>query len=237
MSELAVTSDAPSRLKRRALLALLLLVPAPSIGAATALLMAPGTAIGQATWAISKAWILLLPLVWLLFVEKQKPAHSPVRRDGMELAVISGVVIGLLIWLTFELVGRRLIDAAEVRDLAAQNGLDQPGRFLAVAVYICTINALLEEYVWRWFVFRKCEALLRPAAAVVAAALLFTVHHVFALLAYTNVPITVLACTGIFVGGCLWSWFYLTYRSIWPGYVSHLIADIAVMWVGWRVIG
>ena len=41
---------------------------------------------------------------------------------------------------------------------------------------------------------------------------------------------------GVFLGGCAWSWLYLRYRSIWPGYISHIIADIAVFGVGWMIL-
>ena len=41
---------------------------------------------------------------------------------------------------------------------------------------------------------------------------------------------------GIFIGGTVWSGLYLRYRSIWPGYASHAIVDVAVFGIGWWVI-
>jgi hypothetical protein len=46
----------------------------------------------------------------------------------------------------------------------------------------------------------------------------------------------VLGSCGVFLGGAAWSWLYLRYRSIWPGYVSHAIADAAIFIIGYRLI-
>ena len=111
---------------------------------------------------------------------------------------------------------------------------------MVFAIYICTVNAVLEEYVWRWFVYRKSETLLAKAGggAVVLSALFFTVHHVVALRAQLDWLPAILAAAGVVIGGCLWSGLYLRYRSIWPGYVSHVIVDVAVFGLGaWILFG
>ena len=41
---------------------------------------------------------------------------------------------------------------------------------------------------------------------------------------------------GVFVGGAVWNWCYLRYRSIWPGYVSHAIVDAALLAIGWKLL-
>jgi hypothetical protein len=103
-------------------------------------------------------------------------------------------------------------------------------------VYLSTINALLEEYVWRWFVFRRCEDLAGGWPAAVLAGLFFTVHHVFALRAQFGWNVTVLGSVGVFAGGVIWSWCYLRYRSIWPGYISHVLADVAFLVIGGLIL-
>jgi membrane protease YdiL (CAAX protease family) len=108
--------------------------------------------------------------------------------------------------------------------------------YLAGALYWITANSLMEEYVWRWFVFRKCEVLLGGPAAVVVSALAFTAHHVVALAAQFNWGVTLLASLGVFIGGAAWSWLYLRYRSIWPGYVSHAIVDVPIFVIGYWLI-
>jgi membrane protease YdiL (CAAX protease family) len=232
--------------RQRALLALALLVPAPTIGVVCAMLLpaTAGTPLGQAIYFASKAWILLVPLLWLLFVERGRWSLSPPQRGGFGIAALLGVVISLVIFGAFRLL-EDMIDAKIVREAATTSGIDTRAVYLGLAVYIFTINAVLEEYVWRWFVFRQCEKLMsggRIAArtvgrtAVLLSALLFTAHHVCALAAQFDITITMLGSFGVFIGGAVWSWCYLRYRSIWPGYVSHAIVDVTIFAIGWKLI-
>lgn len=221
--------------RRAALIALLLLIPAPSIGAAMVTMIAPGK-VGQGFMFASKVWTLALPVAWLILVDRQRIRWPRLRLEGMGLALLSGLVMGALIIGAYYLIARHWIDVEAARVQISRAGFGTVGAYLGISVYICTVNALLEEYVWRWFVFRKCEVLWGGKMAVVVAALFFTFHHIWPLLAYFDWRVALLANAGIFLGGAIWSWFYLRYRSIWPGYLSHLIADIAVLAVGWLIL-
>ncbi len=150
-----------------------------------------------------------------------------------------GLVLSLGIYLAYAVLGPHLIDPAQVRGRALQVGIGAPLRFVLFAGYLILVNSLLEEYVWRWFVFRKCEALLprgRGGMAVLLSAVLFTLHHVIALRAQFDWLPAILASLGVFLGGVAWSWCYLKYRSVWPGYLSHLIVDVTLLWIGWQLI-
>jgi membrane protease YdiL (CAAX protease family) len=109
-------------------------------------------------------------------------------------------------------------------------------RYLWGAVYWCTINSMLEEYVWRWFVSTRCEVLMPRRLAVMAAGLLFTLHHIIALDVYFDWRIVVLGSVGVFIGGTTWSWLYLRYRNIWAAYVSHVFADVIIFAIGWKLL-
>ena len=222
-----------------ALFALLLLVPAPSIGTALAmsLEMTQGTWLGQGAYALSKMWLVTLPLVWLLWVDGGRMSWSPPRKGGLMAGIGLGLALSLGIYLAYIVLGPQLIDPARVRASALQAGIGAPLRFVLFAGYLILVNSLLEEYVWRWFVFRKCEALLlRGGVAVPLSAAFFTLHHVIALKAQFDWRPTILASIGVFLGGVAWSWCYLKYRSVWPGYLSHLIVDVTLLWIGWRLI-
>ena len=41
-----------------------------------------------------------------------------------------------------------------------------------------------------------------------------------------------LLITGVFAGGVAWSCLYVRYGSVWPGYLSHAIVDVAVFGTG-----
>jgi CAAX protease family protein len=219
------------------MIALLLLVPAPSLGVAAAMFCWPELALGKAVFVVSKLWLALLPLLWLRLVDREPLSWSPARRGGFGVAAVLGLLIALVVFATFAVARRAgAIDPAVVAERASRTGLNQPGLYFAGAIYWITANSLMEEYVWRWFVFRKCEVLLGGGWAVMAAALAFTAHHVIALAAQFNWCITLLGSLGVLFGGAAWSWLYLRYRSIWPGYVSHAIVDVAIFVIGYGLI-
>jgi uncharacterized protein len=231
----------PRRAKQQAIIALALLVPVPTIGVYFGMWdkSTAGSALGDAIYLAGKVWLVFLPLAWLLLVQRGRLSWSPPRLGGFAFGICSGLIISLIILIAWLLMGDALIDRETVRDAAAQAGLDSTARYLMLAIYICTVNALIEEYVWRWFCFRQCERLTtawRGGAAVILSAAFFTLHHILALAAQFGAVAVILGSLGVFIGGCVWSYCYLRYRSIWPGYVSHAIVDVAVFAIGWYLI-
>ena len=223
--------------RRRALFALVLLVPVPSLGTAAAMFWWPELTIGKAIFFAAKVWLVVLPLVWRIGVDREPLSWSPARRGGFGIAIASGVLVSGFIFAAYAWASRAgMIDAARVADQAAKTGLNTLGAYLGGAVYWITVNSLMEEYVWRWFVFRKCEVLWEGKAGIVVAALAFTAHHVIALAAQFNWGITLIGSLGVFIGGATWNWLYLRYRSIWPGYVSHAIVDVPIFVIGYQLI-
>jgi len=223
--------------KRHAALALLLLLPFPSLGTAASMFWWPGSPLGKAVFLLAKVWMVVLPLLWLLLVEHGRPSWSPPRKGGFGPATLLGLLIAGAILIVYVL-SQRLgwIDPAQVAERARQTGLDHPGLYLGGAVYWITVNSLMEEYVWRWFCFRQCETLFGGYGGVAASAMCFTLHHIIALAGQLSGPMTALGSFGVFCGGVIWSWLYLRYRSVWPCYVSHAIVDLPIFILGYRMI-
>ena len=221
--------------KRNAVLALLLLVPAPSIGIYIAAYGSPGSAFAKGFFFACKVWLIAMPLVWHLLVDKQRMSIPRPSHKGMATAAATGSAIFLAIGAAYFLFGH-WIDPAVVSEKAAEVGLTSPLIYVLGAVYWCTVNSLLEEYVWRWFVFTRCETLMPKPLAVAVSGLFFTLHHIIALTAYFDWRITVLGSLGVFIGGATWSWIYLRYRNIYAAYLSHVFADVIIFIIGYKLI-
>jgi hypothetical protein len=143
-----------------------------------------------------------------------------------------GIILG-----AYWFFGQHWIDATDIRAKAQQVGISSPIIYLVGAMYWTFINSLFEEYIWRWFVYSKCEVLIPGKGAVLLCGLLFTLHHIINLVAYTeNWLVVVLASLGVFLAGAIWSWCYLMYRSIWSSYFSHVLADLAIAIVSWQLL-
>jgi membrane protease YdiL (CAAX protease family) len=117
------------------------------------------------------------------------------------------------------------------------NGIASRGAFLGISAWVVVVNALMEEYVYRWFLFTRCRTLLPALPAVLLSAVIFTIHHSILLAGYgVAAPFVVLASLGVFIGGVAWSWCYDRFGSVWPGYVSHAIVDVAILAIGWHLL-
>jgi hypothetical protein len=221
--------------RRSAITALLLVAPVPSLGVIMAMIVTPGP-VGKAIFTIAKIWLLVFPAAWYLLVEKGRPSWSPPRRGGLGVGVLSGAVVAAVIVAGAWLFGAQEMDLAPLRTEVREMGLNSLVPFLAGAAGWTFVNSLMEEYVYRWFIFRQCEVLVNTTAAVLASAAIFTAHHVIAVSQYLDPLLTVLASAGVFAGGCLWAWLYSRYRSVWPCWLSHILADIAVFGIGWWLL-
>jgi hypothetical protein len=182
-------------------------------------------------------------------VDREPLSWSPPRQGGLAVGVAFGLLIALAIVATYG-VARHLgvIDARMVAERAARTGLNQLEIYFAGAIYWITANSLMEEYVWRWFVFRKCEVLLGGKMAVMAVMAVMMMmmawhgsigvygaschcaggtiqlgHHIAGIVASLGV-----------LSLCLYRWCDLELAmamaifalcaiapSIWPGYISH----------------
>jgi len=221
--------------RRRALIALALLAPVPSMGTAAAMVLVPGP-VGQTLFMAAKIWLLAFPAIWYLVVERGKPSWSPPREGGLGVGLLTGLIAGAVIGFAALVFGIFDMDMGQLAGEVDQMGLTTPRAYLLGALGWTFANSLMEEYVYRWFVFSQCERLMPRFVAVLASATVFTAHHVIALSTYLPVHLNAMASLGVFIGGFLWAVLYSRYRSIWPGWISHIIADVAIFAVGWEIL-
>ena len=231
---------------RLASLALLLLLPAPTIGVLCAMYWMPDTALGKSIHLAAKLWLLALPVLWLLLVDRGRLVIPKWHWRGMWAGLITGVLTLVTIIGAWELFAHKMVDIDFFRNQMKEIGLGTPAKYLLFAAGVTFINALLEEYVWRWFVYSKwrdvleglfggrARAIVLPGA-IALAGLFFVLHHSVAMNVYFDWQVNALASLGIFLGHITWSVIYLRYKNIYAGYVSHIFADIGLFVVGYMI--
>ena len=79
-----------------------------------AMVAAPGP-IGQVVFVAAKVWLLALPLVFHLWVDRGRPSWSPARRGGLGIGSALGLAVGAAIVLAFWAV-RPHIDPSLLRE-------------------------------------------------------------------------------------------------------------------------
>ena len=227
---------------QRALLALALILPAPLIGVSCSFYLQEWKSaigdieIGKAIWLLAKVWLIVLPVVWLLYVDGGKLSWSPTSKKGIVAGFIAAIPVGGVLLGTYFLAKDSLIDPGEAKQIIDELGLSSTAKFLIFASSMSLVNSLIEEYVWRWFVFSKFKVLFGARPAIVLSAFFFTLHHVVIIESLGSLWLVFLGSLGLFVGGIIWGWLYNKYNSVWPGWICHVAADTAIMWITWRLI-
>lgn len=220
----------------RVWLSLILLIPAPSIGVLFGLILFPDTVLGQGVFVFTKAWMFILPAAWFFGIERAKLSKTKSAPGGFRVGLWSGLAISGFIIAAAWLLSRHLIDGDFFREMMAKVGLDRKGLYIGAMIYWVCVNSILEEYVWRWFTVRQFEKIFRPSGAILASALGFTIHHFLAMQVYFSVSVALICSVCIFIGGVWWSWMFVRYKTIWPGWLSHALVDIAVFGTGYVLI-
>jgi len=203
--------------KKKSIVALLLILPAPLIGVSSSFHMpsirAPFTdeiEIGKIIWAIANRKGVLAGLVW-------------------------SVLFAIIIFVLYGLIRETLIPPSAKHQIL-ELGITSPAHFFIFASVMSLGNSLMEEYVWRWFVFSKFKLLLGVWPAIILSAFFFTVHHIVIMWNFGSLWLVFLGSIGLFTGAIIWAWLYNKYNSIWPGWICHVAADTAIMWITWWII-
>ena len=222
--------------RKRALIALFLVGLAPTVSIFISF-GTDGGIISQIAYVLSKLWLVVIPLIWYLKVDKGQLSLSKPKQGGYAVAVGLGSGMSALILLTWFMLGDK-IDGSLLRDAVEPVGLLDVRLYIGGVIYWTVFNSLLEEYVFRWFLVVKSEALVGTGApAILLSAFIFVIHHTFALL-FFGFPwwANLLASVSLFIGGAIFSWLYIRYRSVWMPYIAHAICDIAVFSIGAMII-
>ena len=195
----------------------------------------------QGAYLIGKAIQFAFPAVWVFLVLREKPAWSTPNARWLVAAIAYGVAVmaamlGLYHWV-LEPAG--LFDQAgsAVRQKLLGLQLDTVWKYAAVGVFYAIFHSLLEEYYWRWFIFRRLTSLQKLGPAICVSSLGFMAHHVIVLATYFgwSSPWTYLFSISVAMGGAVWAWLYQRGQSIYGPWFSHLLVDAAIFIIGYDI--
>jgi uncharacterized protein len=158
------------------------------------------------------------------------------RPQGLGIGIVIGLGMFGIIASSYWFVGRSWLDIGDIRAKFALLKMNAPLMVLGFGTFQTLVNSGVEEYVWRWFVFQKCEVLFGRSAVWIST-IFFTLHHVILTLAYCqDLRLIVSMTLAVFIAGVIWARCFAKYRSILPSYLSHLAADLALQIISWHVL-
>jgi hypothetical protein len=223
-------------IQKQAILALFLIAPLFAIGTTLSLIIVPGP-IGTLSFIITYLCFICLPTLWTIKIDRDFIQFPKITPRGWSLGLILGGSMAAIILAAYFLVGQHWANPTIIRTTIQPTGGTNPTNFWIGVFYFTFINAFIEEAVWRGFIYRKCAIALPGIDVIPISALLFTLHHTIGLAAITHDwRITIAGSIGVFAAGVIWSTCYQQTRSLWPCYVSHVLADIAIAIVNWHLL-
>jgi len=150
---------------------------------------------------------------------------------------IFGFLMGGSILIIHELYFAPVISpmAFKVREQCAAFGIDTPLKYLTMALMISFVNSLFEEIFWRWMLIVTLAPYHGKTAAALLAAAGFSLHHYVVVYRYFGMAISAIFGTAVMMTGLIWGIMYIRSSSIVSAWISHIIADLFILYIGYRM--
>jgi len=203
------------------------------------ILAGASTGLQQGAYVVGKTMQFAFPAVWTFLVLREKPTWPRASSRGVWTGILFGLIVGaamlpLALWW---LEPRGLLDEAtgQIGAKVEGLGLDSRLRYAALGIFYAACHSLLEEYYWRWFVFRRLRDYLTLPAAILISSLGFMAHHVVLLATFFGwtSPATYALSVAVALGGAVWAWLYESSGSLLGPWLSHLVVDAAIFLLGY----
>lgn len=196
----------------------------------------------QLAAALGKGFQFALPVIafWLRPRSKETWAPKYGGSAGAGLAFGIAVAAAMMAIYFFLLLPNGVMDGPRKQALekVGEMGFDSPMALVGLGVFYSLFHSALEEYYWRWFIFRELDARVSLPLAATISGLGFMSHHVLVLARYFgwNSPLTWLFSLGIAIGGAIWALIYRRWGSLLGPWLGHLLVDAAIFAIGYHLL-
>ncbi len=197
------------------------------------------TVLAQPIYTATKVFTVVWPLLaWRLFLRREIEWRIVAVRHfkAIPLGIFSGILLSLPILLAMHtpLEGLALEAADDIRLKTAQLGILE--NYWLFAIFLSVLHSLIEEYYWRWFVYGRLRERIGAARSIGLASLAFALHHLVVTSQFFPFAWAVFVSLAIAAAGAVWCWMYERQHSIAGAWISHMLVDLALMWVGYGLI-
>jgi len=108
--------------------------------------------------------------------------------------------------------------------------------YVPFTISISLGHSLLEEYYWRWYVFGRLRKLTGPITAYLGAGLAFAAHHYVVLGCLFPIGLATILGIAVALGGGLWCWMYQKQQTLAGCWLSHILVDGAIFYIGYYLV-
>lgn len=186
---------------------------------------------------VKVALFLICPIMYFLSSRdlNLKGLFTPTRK-GMKLCIFLGLGVFIVITSAYALL-KDVFDFSNITaSLTGGAGVNKEN-FIWVALYISLVNSLLEEFFFRGFAFLTLKKLTSRASAYVFSSLAFALYHTAMMMGWFSIWAFFLVMIGLSAGGAIFNFLNEKCDSIYPSWIVHISANLAINLIGLRLFG
>lgn len=226
--------------RRKVYLALAPALLLPTLAALFYFVLFKEASIAKPIYIATKIFTVLWPVLATLVIFRQRLSLSEGKIANHRGSILPGLLTGfailglMVIWMNSPLRGIIMEGGPEVRSKVRSLGfLDH---FIPFAMFITLMHSFIEEFYWRWFVYGNLRKILSLPVAHGLAAITFAAHHLVVTCQYYPFAFALFLAFCVAIGGLIWSLLFQRYHSLVGPWLSHLVVDAGLMWVGHQMI-
>lgn len=196
-------------------------------------------ALQQSAYAVGKLVQFALPVIVCFALLREPWPRLAWTTRGMALGTLFGLfVVAAMFGLYFGLLDSSEFfetPRAAIREKIVGIGVGSMPAFIGLGVFYSLIHSGLEEYYWRWFVYRKLREPSGVGRAMALSSVAFAAHHVLLLTHFfgSTSVLAYLLAAAVGIGGFAWAWLYERSQSLLAPWLSHMVVDAGIFSLGY----
>ncbi|RLQ94342.1 CPBP family intramembrane glutamic endopeptidase [Falsibacillus albus] len=179
------------------------------------------------TFCLFYGWLLVIPMSIKITICKEKKVSLS---SSIILGTVSGLLCGAAFLITCSLFLTKLFDLESLKSQLIEWNFSGSHVFLLVFILVF-INPLLEEMYWRTFMLNMLKETIGPAKSILVTAFFYSLYHLLSLIPMFVWPFPIVAALPVFLAGVLWGIFKEKTGTNTASIISHIFADLAIMFV------
>ena len=186
--------------------------------------------------AVKIIMFFVLPLFVSMIMKKREISRLlSFDKRGFPMSFFIGIIVYVMIILVFE-IAKAVMQKKDGMDWNRGIIYENYSLYLVINMYIAFINSFIEEFFFRGLTFLTLEHETAREKAYFISSLMFSLYHFPMLFKKITALMLISALVILFFSGYLFNKCDEKYRNIYPSWVIHIFANLALNTLGIYVL-